>query len=143
MAGEVENQGMLLLCGLFLVDVVVLATRQTTLRGITLDPSKCYVILEENLVPLMEIFTHLCGASLDEWWEWHRNAILVGVEPTDVETGNWFEYEIEGKYKISFRLARNPIGQRIYVDVDGPRENSGKFKKALCIETSASIKKGS
>ncbi len=101
-----------------------------------MDLSKCYLFLEENLIPLMEIFTHLCGASVDEWWDWNRDAIMVGVAPTDVEKGNWFEFEIEGKYKISFRLARNPIGERIYIEVDCPPEHFGKITTAIHIAIS-------
>ncbi len=98
-----------------------------------LNPSDCHVIPDENLIPLMEIFTELCGASREEWWEWNRDAILVGIVLTDIETGNWFEFEFEGDYKIRFRLARNPIGERIFVDVDFPPEHSGAIKAALYI----------
>ena len=74
-------------------------------------------IFEDNLRAFIVAIAQFAGYRLDQD-DWL--AIRSGIEGTDEEAGNWFDYEFPGWHGLRFWLARDPGTAVVHARVAAP-----------------------
>ena len=85
-------------------------------------------IIEDNLKPLLETLATFAGYSLDAW-DW--DAVQLGIKGTDVERGDWYEYELSGNRPVRIRIAKDVGSSVIFIDVNVDGELDAKVAAAM------------
>ena len=77
-----------------------------------------YWILENDLIPFIELLSEASNYSFDENDE---TAIQLGVKETDYETELWYEYSLETDSEIKLKLAKDLGTDVVFFEIYGPQ----------------------
>jgi hypothetical protein len=97
-------------------------------------------IYEDNLHPFLTVLSWIVEYAFDpdEWM-----AIRFGIEETNDERNVWYDYEFSGKTSAQFRIAREPGGSVVHLQIKVPESLSSEVKLTMQMFSTFHIEKRS
>lgn len=87
-------------------------------------------IIDKNLKPCCEILAAYVSYDFDDG-DWQ--AILIGVEKTNIEQNVWFDYPLIGNETVRFRIANDVGTTVVFVDIQTSEKLESQMNVAIDI----------